>query len=188
MSLKKIAVWKKYELENGPLTEDQVLTQVGMMLFLLHQFEQTMRLCTALLQTAAMSKIDDTIERLWRMKKATCGQLAVELRKFVQIEKGFDQLMSRLIKRRNIFVHKLSVHSPFKLTAGKAWVQNVPRFVWALHADLIKVEDVFLAYLQACDARFEGKPVSNLPGEDPYPLHGFKLPRVDVRPKESQPK
>jgi len=166
--------WKLYELENGLLTEDQVFTQVGVMLFTLHQFEKSMRLCTAILQSAAMSDTDDIVERFWGMKRATCGQLAVELRKFVEIEQGFDQLLARLIKRRNAFAHKLSVYTPFKPTAGTGWLRNVPRFIWAMHADLIKAENVFLAYLQACDDRFEGNPTRSFAGPDPYPLLGFK--------------
>ena len=51
--------WKLHEIENSALTADQVFTQVGVMLFVLHQFEKNMRLCTALLQAAAMGNTDD---------------------------------------------------------------------------------------------------------------------------------
>ncbi|MCX6982887.1 MAG: hypothetical protein NTV08_19360 [Verrucomicrobia bacterium] len=177
MSTKTTPQWKLYEVENGLLTEDQVFTQVGAMLFTLHQFEKSMKLCAAILQSAAMSKTDDIGERFWGMRKATCGGVATELRKFVEIEEGFDRVLTRLIKRRNAFAHKLSAHTPFKPTAGTAWLRNVPRFIWAMHADLIKVEDVFNAYLQACLDRFEGNPTKNSLGPGPYPLLGFKRPR-----------
>ena len=175
--------WKLYEVENGLLTEDQVFTQVGVMLFTLHQFEKSMRLCTAILQSAAMSETDDIVERFWEMRKATCGGVAVELRKFVEIEQGFDRVLTRLIKRRNAFAHKLSVHTPFKPTAGTAWLRNVPRFIWAMHADLIEVEDVFLAYLQAVVDRSEGNPSNISSGRAPYPLLGFKAPRASAQLK-----
>src|ERR1700683_5540952 len=155
MAPKKTPPWKLYELENGSLTADQVFIQLGVMVFLLHRFEQNISLCTAFLQTAAFSNTDDVIERFWRMKKSTCGGLATELRKFVQIERGFDQALSRLIRRRNAFAHKLSVHTPFNPSSGTAWLRNVPRFLWALHADLIQVEDVFLSYLQGIVDRRE---------------------------------
>ena len=170
MASKTIPPWKLYELENGPFTEDEVFIRVGVTLFTLHQFELTLRVCTAMMQSAALSDKDDVIDRFWTMKKATCGTLAVKMREVVQIAPAFDQILSRLIRRRNAFAHKLTAHTPFKPSAGNAWLRNVPRFLWALRTDLIQVEDVFLAYLQTCLAHSDQPYPANLisPSSDPF--------------------
>jgi hypothetical protein len=157
---KKSLIWRQPEAANGLLTEEQVYAMVGFMLFRFHGFEKLLRICTAVIERSAAGTQQeiDAIDSFWGMHHHSLGRLARTIRGLAEIDSSFDQVLTRLVRRRNAFAHKLAVHTPFSPTRGKAWLQNVPRFIWALNDDLEQVEYVFETYARALKRQREGHP------------------------------
>jgi hypothetical protein len=157
--LNKSSTWRQPEAANGPLTEEQVFAMIGFMLFRFHGFEKLLRICTAVIERSAAAQQEiDAIESFWGMRHHSLGKLANTIRGFAEVDLSFDKVLRRLVRRRNVFAHKLAVHTPFSPTRGKAWLQNVPRFIWALNDDLEQVEYVFETYARALKRQREGHP------------------------------
>jgi hypothetical protein len=130
------------------LSERDVYELVGCMLFRMQQFEKIVRYSFHLLHaTFSPSNIQyDGGDFIWKMRKATCSKFFNDLRKVMTIEFTFYCQLSRLVRRRNQFVHKLTLRKEFDPQRNADWHQNVARFIFRLEADVDAVEDVFARY------------------------------------------
>ena len=127
------------------LSEREVYELAGCMLFRLHEFEKVLRFSFHLLHaTFTPAEVDlDTDHFIWKMRKATCGKFCSDLRKVVKIDASFDRLLVRLVRRRNFFVHKLSLRKEFNPGRCPNWHENVARFIFRLEADVVAAWDIF---------------------------------------------
>jgi len=95
------------------LTEREVYELVGCMLFRLHEFEKIVRVSFHLLHAtfSAPGNQYDGADFIWKLRRKTCAQFFCLLRDVMTIDPTFDRQLLRLVKRRNRFVHKLSLRN-----------------------------------------------------------------------------
>ena len=91
----------------------------------------------------------DAFDDIWKMRKDPCGRLVHKLRKVVDVEPNFDRLLSRLVRRRNRFAHKLAWRKEFNPTLEGRALKNIPAFVLRLNADVDRAWEVFANYAEA---------------------------------------
>jgi hypothetical protein len=171
----KTLIWKLPEEATGPLTADEVYAMVGHTLFNLHQLEGLLKIAAGVLKKSSEpgeGEIDAEAS-IWNMRRDTLGKILGNVRKFVSVEPGFSQAMTRLLRRRNALAHKLAAHTPFS-PRGKQWLRNVPRFLWALDNDLAAVHHVFTRYLQGLLLQHSGDPDFILAEEEVTAFLRFK--------------
>ena len=107
------------------LSEDEILTHIGILLMNVQQFE--FLLSQAIKQVFA-EKEELTKEKILSEDKRTLGTLLKELRKRTEIESDAHSLLSQVLKERNLFVHNL-IHQEWFDTATKEGRGKVLEFL-----------------------------------------------------------
>jgi hypothetical protein len=100
-------------MDNRPLTEDEILAHIGVLLLNVQQFEFLIR---AALKQIYADKADLTAEKIFAEDKRTLGKLISDLRTQATLEDDTEALLRRLLRDRNVFVHHLGRQKWFTLS------------------------------------------------------------------------
>ncbi|MES2692743.1 MAG: hypothetical protein V4773_04665 [Verrucomicrobiota bacterium] len=101
-------------MNEQPITEDEILTHIGVLLLNVQHFEF---LLTAALKQIYAPAEDLTPEKIFAGEKRTLGMLMSELRKRTTLEHDADALLAAVLKDRNVFVHHLSQRIGFDISS-----------------------------------------------------------------------
>jgi hypothetical protein len=87
-----------------PLTEDELLAHIGVLLMNVQQFEFLLLFALKLIYA---DQAELNAGKIFSEDKRTLGRLLKDLRKKTKIEASADELLEELLKERNMFVHHL---------------------------------------------------------------------------------
>src|SRR5688572_23931725 len=88
--------------------EMEILTMIGGTLILLQSAERTISRCMLFVfQKGEGLTLEDLEKEEKQARKKTLGQFIFELRKRVELEPDFDEMLERFVEDRNQFVHRI---------------------------------------------------------------------------------
>lgn len=126
---------------NRPPTEEETLAQIGITLLLTQDAEDAMSYGLRVIFKDGVITADD----FFRLDKRTLGTLIHDLRKGLQIDPSFDELLSVFLDQRNLFVHNLR-HQEWFTLENEDGLLKTWQFLCAYYDNIEQICMTFQAY------------------------------------------